>query len=78
MDTKEHPVRKAYLDGVPTEGGAIWYHQMADGVWRTDWQITHLPDPERESSPERAKERLRKLVGEDVRFELVWVGPWGG
>ena len=76
MDTKEHPVRKAYLDGVPTEGGAIWYHQMADGVWRTDWQITHLPDPERESGPERAKERLRKLVGEDVRFELVWVGPW--
>lgn len=70
------PVRKAYLDGVPTEGGAIWYHQMADGVWRTDWQITHLPDPDRESSPDRAKERLRKLVGEEVRFELVWVGPW--
>jgi 3-(3-hydroxy-phenyl)propionate hydroxylase len=76
MDTKEEPVRKAYLDGIPTEGGAIWYHQMADGVWRTDWQIGHLPDPEAETTPERATERLRKLLGPQVRFELVWVGPW--
>jgi 3-(3-hydroxy-phenyl)propionate hydroxylase len=76
MDTREEPVRKAYLDGIPTEGGAIWYHQMADGIWRTDWQIGHLPDPEAETTPERATERLRKLVGPDVRFELVWVGPW--
>ncbi len=76
MDTKEEPVRKAYLDGVPTQGGAIWYHQMADGVWRTDWQVGHLPDADAETTPERATERLRKLVGPDVRFELVWVGPW--
>jgi 3-(3-hydroxy-phenyl)propionate hydroxylase len=76
IETKERAVRKAYLDGVPTEGGAIWYHQMADGVWRTDWQITHLADPDAESTPERAEERLRKLVGPGVGFELVWVGPW--
>jgi 3-(3-hydroxy-phenyl)propionate hydroxylase len=48
MDTREEPVRKAYLDGIPTEGGAIWYHQMADGIWRTDWQIGHLPDADAE------------------------------
>jgi 3-(3-hydroxy-phenyl)propionate hydroxylase len=76
MATREEAVRKAYLDGIPTQGGAIWYHQMADGIWRTDWQITHLPDPEAETTPERAAERLRKLVGPDVPFELVWVGPW--
>jgi 3-(3-hydroxy-phenyl)propionate hydroxylase len=76
MDTREEAVRKAYLDGIPTEGGAIWYHQMADGIWRTDWQIGHLDDPEGETAPERATERLRKLVGANVRFELVWVGPW--
>jgi 3-(3-hydroxy-phenyl)propionate hydroxylase len=76
MDTREEPVRKAYLDGVPTEGGAIWYHQMADGIWRTDWQITHLPDPDAETTPERAAARLAKLVGPQVRFELIWVGPW--
>jgi len=76
MDTREEAVRKAYLDGVPTQGGAIWYHQMADGVWRTDWQIGHLSDPDAEVTPQRATERLRKLVGPGVRFELVWVGPW--
>jgi 3-(3-hydroxy-phenyl)propionate hydroxylase len=76
MDTREQAVRKAYLDGIPTEGGAIWYHQMADGVWRTDWQITHLKDPDAEATPERAAERLRKLVGPHVDFELVWVGAW--
>lgn len=76
LDMREKAVRKAYLDGIPTEGGAIWYHQMADGIWRTDWQITHLADPDAEATPERAAERLRKLVGPDVRFELIWVGPW--
>jgi 3-(3-hydroxy-phenyl)propionate hydroxylase len=73
---RSEAVRRAYLDGVPTQGGAIWYHQMADGIWRTDWQIGHLPDPDAEATPERATERLRKLVGPGVRFELVWVGPW--
>jgi len=72
----EQTVRRAYLDGIPTEGGAIWYHQMADGIWRTDWQIGHLADPDGETTPEKAVERLRKLVGPDMRFELVWVGPW--
>ena len=76
IDTREEPVRKAYLDGVPTEGGAIWYHQMADGVWRTDWQIGHLPDADAETTPERATARLRRLLGAQARFELVWVGPW--
>ena len=76
MDTAEEAIRRAYLDGVPTEGGAIWYHQMADGIWRTDWQIGHLDDPDAETTPQRAAERLRKLVGPGVRFELVWVGPW--
>ena len=76
MDTREEAVRKAYLDGIPTQGGAIWYHQMADGIWRTDWQIGHLADPDAETTPQRATERLRKLLGPQVGFELVWVGPW--
>jgi 3-(3-hydroxy-phenyl)propionate hydroxylase len=69
-------VRKAYLDAPQNDGGAIWYHQMADGVWRTDWLISHYEDPEAEARPERARERLRKLLGPDTPFELVWVGPW--
>ena len=73
---RSEPVRRAYLDGIPTQGGAIWYHQMADGIWRTDWQIGHLAEADAETTPERASARLRKLVGPHVRFELIWVGPW--
>ncbi|MGD9952903.1 MAG: FAD-dependent oxidoreductase [Burkholderiales bacterium] len=69
-------VRRSYLDAPENEGGAIWYHQMADGIWRTDWLITHYPDPEAEATPARAKERLKKLLGPGTPFELVWVGPW--
>jgi 3-(3-hydroxy-phenyl)propionate hydroxylase len=69
-------VRRSYLDAPQNEGGAIWYHQMADGVWRTDWLITHYADPEAEAKPERATQRLRKLLGPGTSFELVWVGPW--
>jgi 3-(3-hydroxy-phenyl)propionate hydroxylase len=69
-------VRKSYLDNPLNQGGAIWYHQMADGVWRTDWLITHYPDREAEATPERAAARLRKLLGPQTGFELVWVGPY--
>jgi 3-(3-hydroxy-phenyl)propionate hydroxylase len=69
-------VRKAYLDNPLNAGGAIWYHQMADGVWRTDWQIGHYEDPDAEATPERANLRLRQLLGPGVEFELVWVGMW--
>jgi 3-(3-hydroxy-phenyl)propionate hydroxylase len=69
-------VRRSYLDAPQNEGGAIWYHQMADGVWRTDWLITHYADPEAEARPERARRRLEKLLGPGTPFELVWVGPW--
>jgi 3-(3-hydroxy-phenyl)propionate hydroxylase len=69
-------VRKSYLDSPLNAGGAIWYHQMADGVWRTDWLITHYPDRDGEATPARAAARLKKLLGPDKPFELVWVGPY--
>jgi 3-(3-hydroxy-phenyl)propionate hydroxylase len=69
-------VRKSFLDSPLNEGGAIWYHQMADGVWRTDWLITHYAERDAEATPERAAQRLRKLLGPRTQFELVWVGPY--
>jgi len=76
MRSREAPVRKAYLDNASNRGGAIWYHQMADGVWRTDWQISHYARPEAEASPARARRRLRRLLGPRAKFDLIWVGPW--
>jgi 3-(3-hydroxy-phenyl)propionate hydroxylase len=76
IHAREAPVRKAFLDNRLNEGGAIWYHQMADGIWRTDWQISHYDDPEAEATPARARRRLRRLLGPKAKFDLVWVGPW--
>lgn len=76
MAPSTQAVRRSYLDNPLNEGGAIWYHEMADGVWRTDWQIGHYAHPERESEPARARERLAKLLGPETPFELVWVGAW--
>ena len=76
IHSREAPVRKAYLDNALNRGGAIWYHQMADRIWRTDWQISHYDDPDAEATPARAKRRLRKLLGPKTKFDLVWVGPW--
>ena len=76
LSKKETAVRKAFLDSELNEGGAIWYHQMADGVWRTDWQISQYKRPDLEATPQRARKRLQKLLGPKVKFELVWVGPW--
>jgi len=76
MAPSAEAVRKSYLDNPLNDGGAIWYHQMADGVWRTDWQIGHYAHPERESEPERVRERLKQLLGPETPFELVWVGAW--
>src|SRR5688500_17530497 len=45
-------VRRSYLDNPLNGGGAIWYHQMADDVWRTDWLITHYADRDAEATPE--------------------------
>jgi 3-(3-hydroxy-phenyl)propionate hydroxylase len=69
-------VRRSYLDSPLNAGGAIWYHQMADGVWRTDWLITHYPERDAEATPGRAAARLEKLLGPGKPFELVWVGPY--
>jgi 3-(3-hydroxy-phenyl)propionate hydroxylase len=55
---------------------AVWQHPMADDVWRLDYQMAANCDSERVSRPEVARERVRAHLGDDVDFELVWVGPW--
>jgi len=76
MPPQERPVRTFWLDSPHVDGAAVLLHQMADGVWRTDWQIGHYADSDAEATPARAVERLERLLGPDRPFELVWVGPW--
>ncbi len=54
----------------------VWQHPMADDVWRLDFQMAPDSDPVEVSKPEVARERVAQMLGPDVAFELVWVGPY--
>ncbi|MBD0273045.1 MAG: FAD-dependent oxidoreductase [Acetobacteraceae bacterium] len=71
------PERWTWVRAAFNEGRAVWQHQMADGVWRIDYQMSPDASPEEISRPETVERRLRAHLGEDVDLELVWVGPWG-
>jgi 3-(3-hydroxy-phenyl)propionate hydroxylase len=49
---------------------------MADRVWRLDYQMPADADPEAISRPEVVADRLHRQFGPEVKYELVWVGPY--
>ena len=68
--------RWTWVEAPFNDNRAVWQHLMADDVWRMDFQMGPETDLEHVSRPEVAAERLRRQLGEDVEFELVWVGPY--
>jgi 3-(3-hydroxy-phenyl)propionate hydroxylase len=68
--------RWTWIEAPFNDDKAVWQHLMADDVWRLDYQMQPDADPEYVSSPEVVAERLRRHLGDDVEFELVWVGPY--
>jgi 3-(3-hydroxy-phenyl)propionate hydroxylase len=51
-------------------------HRQADNVWRIDFQLGELADPELEKQPERVMPRVRAMLGEGRDFELEWVSVY--
>ncbi|MFO1305494.1 MAG: FAD-dependent oxidoreductase [Burkholderiales bacterium] len=51
---------------------SVLLHRQADDVWRVDFQLGWDADPEVERQPERIAPRLRAMLGEEARFEIVW------
>jgi 3-(3-hydroxy-phenyl)propionate hydroxylase len=68
--------RWTWIEAPFNDDRAVWQHLMADEVWRLDYQAAPDADPAEISRPERVAERLRRQFGENVRFELIWVGPY--
>jgi 3-(3-hydroxy-phenyl)propionate hydroxylase len=68
--------RWTWIEAPFNENRAVWQHLMADNVWRLDYQMSVDDDPDYVSRRDVVEERLRKHFGEDVPFELVWVGPY--
>ena len=69
--------RWTWIEAPFNQNRAVWQHLMADDVWRLDYQMDADADPEAVSRPEVVAERLHAQFGEDVDYELVWVGPYG-
>jgi 3-(3-hydroxy-phenyl)propionate hydroxylase len=72
--------RTVWLEAADNDGRAVWFHRMGDDVWRLDFQIGPREAAEamtREAlAADIVRRMLRRIVGGDVPFELVWVGPW--
>ena len=68
--------RWTWVEAPFNDNRAVWQHLMADDVWRMDFQMGPETDLEYVSRPEVAAERVRRQLGQDVEFELVWVGPY--
>lgn len=51
-------------------------HKQPDNMWRIDFQLGHNTDPERENEPERVKQRVKAMLGDDVGFELEWTSVY--
>lgn len=61
-----------WFDPPFNEGYSALLHKQPDGVWRIDIQLGNDIDREKELDPERIKSRLRKMLGDEVKFELEW------
>ena len=49
---------------------------MADDVWRIDYQMAPNADPDYVSREDVVRERLKLQFGDDVKVDIVWVGPY--
>jgi 3-(3-hydroxy-phenyl)propionate hydroxylase len=68
--------RWTWIEAPFNDNRAVWQHLMADDVWRLDYQMEPEADPAHVSSPEVVADRLKRHLGEDVEFDLIWVGPY--
>ena len=73
VETNEDLQRRFWLNVPELNGGAAIVHAMADGLVRCDWQVVNL-DPVAEVAPERVRERVAALLGDDREFEIASVG----
>lgn len=76
LSTEFPTERWTWIEAPFNENRGVWQHLMGDDVWRLDFQMAPDADPDEIVRPEVVERRLREMLGPDVDFELVWVGPY--
>ncbi|NQZ20540.1 MAG: FAD-dependent monooxygenase [Colwellia sp.] len=58
------------------EGHSVLLHKQPDDIWRVDFQLGWDCDPQQEIEEERVQVRLKKMLGEDVNFDIKWLSVY--
>ena len=74
---KSYPMeRRFWFEPVFHRGQSALLHVQPDNILRVDLQLGPHADPEIESNPERVKNRIRKMLGEGVGFDIEWISVY--
>lgn len=57
-------------------GQSALLHRQPDNIFRIDLQLGPDADPAEEARPERVLPRIRRMVGEDLEFDLDWISVY--
>ncbi len=69
-------VRRFWFTPTFFDGQSTLMHKQADDVWRVDFQLGWDADPDEEGKPEKVVPRLKRMLGEDVDFDIVWTSVY--
>ena len=65
--------RHFHFDPPWNPGRQVLLHPQPDGVWRIDWQVPPETDADEERRTGRLDARIRAVIGDTIRYELVWL-----
>jgi 3-(3-hydroxy-phenyl)propionate hydroxylase len=57
-------------------GQSALLHRQPDNIFRIDLQLGPDADPVEEAKPERVIPRIRRMIGEDLDFDLEWISVY--
>ncbi len=72
MKAERPSERWFWFDPPFARGQSALLHKQPDDVWRLDFQLGWSIDREAELDEDRIKGRVRRMLGEDARFDLEW------
>jgi 3-(3-hydroxy-phenyl)propionate hydroxylase len=61
-----------WFDPPFARGQSALLHKQPEDLWRLDFQLGWNIDRDRELDPDRIRERVRRMLGDDAQFELEW------
>ena len=74
MQNEDFPTERWFWFDPPFNPGySALLHKQADNVWRIDMQLPRDADEAEAQDPERVEQRIRRMLGDDVPFELEWI-----